>query len=105
MRVQPKPLWQLVLDGYREIPDGTGGHFDRFHPFDATFVMWDLQDLRDLGEAPTVDESRRHLRSVRRDFGDPEREVVNIWKRLLRNPGSSIPDIARTTDGMESASI
>jgi hypothetical protein len=51
MRVQPKPLWQLVLDGHREIPDGTGGYFDRLHPFDATFVMWDLQDLRDLGQA------------------------------------------------------
>jgi hypothetical protein len=86
VRVQPKPLWQFVLDGYREIPDGTGGYFDRLHPFDATFVIWHLQDLRDLGEEPTVDEFRRHLRSVRRDFGDAEREVLDIWKRLLRNP-------------------
>ena len=86
VRVQPKPLWQFALDEYREIPDGTGGYFDRLHPFDATFVIWDLQDLRDLGEEPTVDDFRRHLRSVRRDFGDPERKVVDIWKRLLRNP-------------------
>lgn len=84
--VQRKPVWKFVLDDYREIPDGAGGYFDRLHPFDATVVIHDLQDLRDLGEEPTVEDFRRYLRSIRLEFGERERKVVDIWKRLLRNP-------------------
>ncbi len=83
---EAKPLWQYVLDAYREIPDGTGGYFDCLHPFAPVFVIRDLQALRDLGEAPSVDEFRQYLRSVRHDFGDSERKMVDFWKRLLRNP-------------------
>lgn len=81
-----KPLWQHVLDTYREVPDGTGGCFDRLHPFAPVFVIRDLQALRDLGEEPSVEEFRRYFRAIRHDFGDRERKVVDIWKRLLRNP-------------------
>jgi hypothetical protein len=81
-----KPLWQFILDGYGEVPDGAGGFFDRLHPFAPVFIIRDLQALRDLGEAPSVDEFRRYFRSVRLDYGEPERRVVDYWTRLLRNP-------------------
>jgi hypothetical protein len=83
---QGKPLWQHVLDTYREIPDGSGGYFDRLHPFMPVFVIRDLQALRDLGEEPSVDEFRHYVRSIRREFGVRERKMVDIWKRLIRNP-------------------
>jgi hypothetical protein len=86
-RTGSKQLWQLALDRYRKIPDGTGGYFDLLHPFDDVLVIHDLQDLRDLGEEPTVAEFRAYLRSVRRSYGSGEKRMCEIWKKLLANPG------------------
>jgi hypothetical protein len=83
-----KPLWQHVLDGYRD-PDGPEPRIDRLYPFAPMVAVWvirNLQALRDLGEEPSVNEFRSYLRSIRGEFGDPERQVVDFWKRLLRNP-------------------
>jgi hypothetical protein len=84
-----KPLWQHVLDWYGEVPDGTGGWFDRLHPFDPSSAIHGLQDLRDLGEEPSVVEFRNYLRTVRRHWGPPEKQMVDWWKHLLANPGYS----------------
>jgi len=82
-----KPLWQYALDRYREVPDGTGGFFDRLHPFDDSSVIHDLQDLRDLGEEPSGAEFREYLRTVRHQWGPREEKMVEVWKCLLANPG------------------
>jgi hypothetical protein len=82
-----KPLWQYALDRYSEVPDGTGGFFDRLHPFDDSLVIHDLQDLRDLGEEPSVVEFREYLRTVRHQWGPREKKLVDVWKYLLANPG------------------
>jgi hypothetical protein len=50
-------------------------------------VIHQLQDLRDLGEEPSVVEFREYLCSVRRYWGSREKEVVKVWQRLLQNPG------------------
>jgi hypothetical protein len=86
-RTRKKPLWQLTLDRYREIPDGTGGYFDRVHPFDDVLVIYDLQDFRDLGEEPSVAEFRAYLKSVRLRYENAEKRMCGIWKKLLANPG------------------